>query len=557
MTSSIFDILKQRLTPLYPEMAGQSAMPDTHGQMVAQGQQQNDGLGSLLRTGASLAAGAFGEKPETFDASRYSEAADQTPAPSGRELGIGSGRDMSATGPGLGETPTPPPANQYADFLANAGPATSSAVGSGRGLETAPTPTPTPTPQVAEQPALQRILSRREKLEQDIADIQGKQYHAAVYRGPNGETSSKPKEGYVLEKAAGKNRDKSHNFIDVLKGIGLGALQGAAAGGLPGLIGGAAAGGVASGVNASADNRMWDDIKIAGLRSELEAERNNEIGAYRRDKAQADAVNTQAEVRKKNQELAEKRYKELEAVLGEDGVIDDNDQRLLNEARAGMGMPGQVSAHDKREIEYKDVEGQVFERRKGSGDEWKPSQLPADRLKQGHVVQTPRGNTVVATGPQVLTSDTNIAVGDAERQVRVDISNRDKWIDVQKTNIANEMKYQDDVRAQINKIAEANADIVADNTEIQNLNKEVQEANAELQKAAAAGDEYGFNAAKVKFDSALAKFSEALGKVKPGLAADLKRGMPKRQKQVEFKPVKTVNVGPKVPKSKDPAGLYQ
>lgn len=519
MTSSIFDILKQRLTPLYPQMAGQSAMPDTHGQMVAQGQQQNDGLGSLLRTGASLAAGAFGEKPETFDASRYSEAADQTPAPSGRELGIGSGRDMSATGPGLGETPTPPPASQYADFLANAGPATSSAVGSGRGLETAPTPTPTPTPQVAEQPALQRILSRREKLEQDIADIQGKQYHSAVYRGPNGETSSKPKEGYVLEKAAGKNRDKSHNFIDVLKGIGLGALQGAAKGGLPGLIGGAAAGGVASGVDASADNKMWDDIKIAGLRSELEAERNNEIGAYRRDKAASDAEEARnkpiREAQKASIELAEKQAKlKLDAI-----------KESLN-----------LTYYDPKRPDHRAIAQQA-------GID--PDTMPAFDDRNEVDRQLEDGTTVRVKGSDALEAETRRKEFDATKVQDIVKFNADNKLKVQEKNVANAMKFNDDVRMAMTYIAQANAQLIAAAPEAQSFASQMQTQAAAMAKAAEDDDADAFEAARKSYDDAAKGFATAIGKAEGGrqMAADFKKMMPKRPDRITYEEVSPTTVG--------------
>lgn len=73
-------------------------------------------------------------------------------------------------------------------------------------------------------------------------------------------------------KKGGKDRDKDHNVMDVIRSIGLGALKGIASGRgnslesiLGNALGGAAGGGIAGAVDASADEKMGNEMAIAKL----------------------------------------------------------------------------------------------------------------------------------------------------------------------------------------------------------------------------------------------------------------------------------------------------
>jgi hypothetical protein len=235
----ILDLLKQRLTPLYPQMAPK--LPDQHDQIVAQGQQNQGRIMASLSARDSLSR-------------RVSRAVKARDCPVYKAVGNdadGSGhkrtdRCKQVSGDtrrraGNAQQPTPSPQQRSTHRPANA----VRCVGSQPNRQHAITATwpriaDQPVtgdlgPQPQQQPAIQRALTRREKIEQDISSIEGKDYTPPVYRDPNsGETSKKAKPGYVLEKEAGKNYDKTHNILDVLKSIGLGALQGGQKGGISG-----------------------------------------------------------------------------------------------------------------------------------------------------------------------------------------------------------------------------------------------------------------------------------------------------------------------------------
>lgn len=75
----------------------------------------------------------------------------------------------------------------------------------------------------------------------------------------------------------GKDRDKDHNWWDVVKSIGLGALRGYGAGGLGGAIGGAITGGVGGGVDRNFDEKLGDTMfRIPSAQMNVERARQAE-----------------------------------------------------------------------------------------------------------------------------------------------------------------------------------------------------------------------------------------------------------------------------------------
>lgn len=291
----VLEILKQRLTPLYPNMQHRfPPMPDQHAQAVAGQQQQgNPGLfGSMLPGAMSAVTG--GISPETAS---WAEGISKTPngpvtqgpnaistdimqrpmpqaptAPGEMGGGLIDPKQLAGKGilNGLGGNGAAPVPNAdglniqtLGGFQEPNAPMQQPAMPQQAPMQQPQIPTstaerprvvegqpvtanmPGQAPQQPAQPSIKQALTRREKIEADIAALEGRDYSPPVYRDPaTGETSKKAKPGYVLEKEAGANYDKNHNILDVLKGIGLGALQGAAKGGIPGMIAGGAAGGV-------------------------------------------------------------------------------------------------------------------------------------------------------------------------------------------------------------------------------------------------------------------------------------------------------------------------
>jgi len=120
--------------------------------------------------------------------------------------------------------------------------------------------------------------------------------------------------------------------------------------------------------------------------------------------------------------------------------------------------------------------------------------------------------------------------------------NAQRQLDVDKTNAANEMKYQDDVRAVITQIAAANANLIGGNAEAQTANLRVQAAREALE---AASGKDAIEKARKEFDGAVADFGKALGKGQGGaaLAAELQKAMPKRPTRLTYTPIQAATVG--------------
>jgi hypothetical protein len=137
-----------------------------------------------------------------------------------------------------------------------------------------------------------------------IAQIQNKDY--GFQRDENGETL-RDENG---KKIYAKDRDKTHNVWDVLRSIGIGALQGAGSGnGLGGIIGGAAAGGVAGTLDRNFDNKFQDRIKLGQLQNvysqQTAAEADDQAYKMRETARQnvIDDNNRAAEVARNNDEV--------------------------------------------------------------------------------------------------------------------------------------------------------------------------------------------------------------------------------------------------------------
>lgn len=123
--------------------------------------------------------------------------------------------------------------------------------------------------------------------------------------------------------------------------------------------------------------------------------------------------------------------------------------------------------------------------------------------------------------------------------------NADRELEVRKTNIANEMKYQDDVRSIITQISKANAEFIAGNAEVQAANDRIQVARQAIETAANKKKQEGVDTARKEFDDAVADFGKALGKVQGGQSAAqaLKKAMPTRPTVLTWEDVKPPTSG--------------
>jgi hypothetical protein len=524
----ILDLLKQRLTPLYPQMAPK--LPDQHGQIVAQqAAAPSPNYGQLIGAGISAASGLMGGG----GMGAYKDSG-TTPM----EPGTMGPIDVSKFPATPGEEPVMPKPQPMAP-AASAIPtstATRPRVVPGQPITGDLGPQAQPVAQPQPQPALTQALTRRQKIEQDISAIEGKDYSAAVYRDPNtGDTSKKEKPGYVLEKPAGKNYDKTHNILDVLRGIGLGALQGGQKGGISGMIGGAVGGGIGAGVDRNRDNQLMDEFKLGGLRNDLASAQESEIGGYKRDKAEADAI-----------EAEQKPERENKKILAD---IHDKQAKLQQDAlKEALGL----KYYDPKRPDHRAIAEQA-------GID--PDSMPAYDDRNLVERQLDDGTKIKISGSDAYKEEEADKRGDIARTQDITKFNANNQLEVQKKNVDNDMKYQDDVRSVITKISEANADLVGGNSEAQTANQRVQAANTAYQEAIQNDDEDSAKAARADFDKAVADFGKAVGKSQGGstLAAELKKVVLKRPKAITYEPVKPSTIGGKrkVSKAKDPAGLYQ
>lgn len=127
---------------------------------------------------------------------------------------------------------------------------------------------------------------------QEIKAILGKDYSKAIYKHPTtGEMSDRQKPGFVLEKAAGKDRVKNWSTGDKIRNGVIGALTGFAAGG----VGGAAAGAALSASNRNYQNQKKDAAILGKLRPQLAEQQRFELNQANQRKADFDANNSQIE----------------------------------------------------------------------------------------------------------------------------------------------------------------------------------------------------------------------------------------------------------------------
>lgn len=149
----------------------------------------------------------------------------------------------------------------------------------------------------------------------------------------------------------GKDNDKHHNWLDVLKSVGLGALQATAnadprmgIGGMIGsAIGGAGAGAVATAVDRNADNKMLDQLKLRQqlpqyeAMAKVESQQNDEKRKDASFKSIIDNRNTdnarqQADLeRKAAKDTAQMKYWERKADQGDLKLAGDDELRTLRD----------------------------------------------------------------------------------------------------------------------------------------------------------------------------------------------------------------------------------
>ena len=381
-------------------------------------------------------------------------------------------------------------------------------------------------------------LSPRERLERDLAEIEGKDYSIQKVRNADG----------TVEKIRGKDRDDDHNILDVLKGIGWGALKGAKAGGLEGLLAGAAMGGAQSIFDRNYDEKMLDEWKRGDLTGKLNTVREGELADAKIAEQEGKAVNEQYKT-------AENQYKNTEATFAADGEIDSNEALILTALRRRLGMVGDVQAHDSRDWEYDEVGGKKMQRRKKSNDPWQPADgFPDDPTKAPVYATSPMsGQQVALTGSQLYSGESAIAAGNAQRQQAADTTNVNNDLSAQRENAQNLASWHSrETKRKIDAIGEFGKNL-ENLAEVQTINTQVQKVQQELSQLAAAGDVEGFTAKEEEFKALADSFYTALKKTQAGtqLVEMLNKTGEPKPRMVTAKKVNSSQVSTKVVSQSD------
>lgn len=394
-----------------------------------------------------------------------------------------------------------------------------------------------PVATMVQQPPVQP-LSPRQKLERELAEIEGKDYSIKKVIGPDGQ----------VIKIRGKDRDSDHNILDVLKGIGIGALKGGAQNGLAGMIAGAATGGISAGFDRNYDEKFVDEFKAEGLRGKLNTVREGEM-------ADAKIAEQTGKADNQRREYGEGVYKNTEAALAADGVIDGSDSMILTSLRKRLGMIGEVPRSDKRKVETKIINGEVWEREADGLDrEWKKADAPSDPTKTPVYTTSPMTGQRVAITPQDLYSgESTMAASNAQRQQSAETTNVNNDLSAQKENVSNLQAWQAREVARRTKAIEEFGKNLENLGEAQVVNAQIQKLNQEMQQLAQAGDVEGFTAKEEEFKALTESFDKSLKKTQAGtqLVEMLAKTGEPRPKTVAAKKVNASQVSAKVVSQSD------
>lgn len=240
---------------------------------------------------------------------------------------------------------------------------------------------PTIAPRPAVEPATIDEVKPRfgspqlQNLEDEIQRREGKDF-----------SIKKDENGNVIHR--GKDRDKDHDAMDILKGLGIGALKGyLSTGNFGGAVGGAIGGGIGSAVDRNYDEKFANDWKLNQTRQkyaqQFQRERQKSDWLFneeaRRRKAEGDLLDNQGKVIKNQTDILEYMQKTNKSLY--DSIMADN---LVTQDEADKatkaGFP--MQPYDARKFNTQDVEGRVYASPELGAPQFKEIKtLPIDRGK--------------------------------------------------------------------------------------------------------------------------------------------------------------------------------
>jgi hypothetical protein len=145
------------------------------------------------------------------------------------------------------------------------------------------------------------------------------------------------------------------------------------------MIGGAVGGGIGGAVDQNTDEKLMDEFKLGGLRNDLASAQKAEIGGYKRDKAEAEAIDAEQKPERENKKILADIH-DKQAKLQQDALkealglksYDPKDPRIELSQQAGID-PDTMPAYDDRGL----VERQLDDGTKikvSGADAWKEEQ---------------------------------------------------------------------------------------------------------------------------------------------------------------------------------------
>ncbi|HEX8638607.1 MAG TPA: hypothetical protein VF692_11130, partial [Pyrinomonadaceae bacterium] len=242
----------------------------------------------------------------------------------------------------------------------------------------------------------------------------------------------------------GKDRDNDHNWWDVFKNAGLGAMDGlAATGTLSGAAAGAIGGGVQGGIDRNADEKRFNNYALANQRqkyaSVFQREKQNADWIFnekaRRAKLEGDALDNRGKVINQLGDVQEqviKQFEPLRKSIEADGIV-TSDEASDFKQKTGM----EIKDYDARKFTKEEVGGVTFATPELGAPQYKPVEtLPINPEKVVKEITTPSGNKYQLTQSKAADLEIAIAQGDANRAMQVLLKNTE----IENDNVQNDNK---------------------------------------------------------------------------------------------------------------------
>lgn len=311
-----------------------------------------------------------------------------------------------------------------------------------------PAPTAATTAPVVPYSAFE---SPRAGYEQQLAGLGAKDYSKAIYVNPEtGDTSGKGGAGYVLEKAAGLERDKNWSTGDKVTSAIVGALRGLGRGGILG----AAAGAVEAGTNRNYQEQYADEQNKNRLLGKIATQQK------------LDDFNTN-EIVKQTQIGEVLRRPEKEAAAAQAKIdLEQNKVKARVESET-QKFNNRMSVLDKQQKfagnnweKYTDENGKIWKKYKDGAKSLEPVINPAtgeQDINPGEqfyeTVSPITGQPVKIKGNQLFSGESSIAAGNAQREQQANkdnVSNLGDWQKIVDGNAQKRVALVNEGNAKIN-----------------------------------------------------------------------------------------------------------